>query len=60
MDISIDDEKTMLVELKSYVRPSEAIIFKKNTQLHKEVERKEPSKLIMVTPYAEDKVIVFS
>lgn len=57
IDIAVHDEKIILIEVKSYARPSDVSIFMKKAQLYKELERKEPSKLIIVTPYAEDKAL---
>ncbi|MEM3718690.1 MAG: DUF3782 domain-containing protein [Candidatus Bathyarchaeia archaeon] len=57
IDVAIHDEKIILIELKSHVRPSDVAAFKRKTQLYSEVEGKKPSRLLIITPYAEEKAI---
>ena len=57
IDVAISDEKTMLVEVKSHVRQSDVYTFKRKAELYEKLEGRKPSKLLMVTPYAEEKAL---
>jgi len=45
------------VEVKSHVRQSDVYTFKRKAELYEKLEEKKPSKLLQVTPYAEDKAL---
>jgi len=57
IDIAIKDKKLILVEVSSYVRASDIYQFKRKAELYEEKTGKKPEKLIIVTPYAEEKAI---
>jgi len=57
VDVAISDEKTILVEVKSHVRPSDVYTFKRKAELYEKLEGRKPSKLLLVTPYAEEKAL---
>ena len=57
IDVAISDEKTILVEVKSHVRPSDVYTFKREAELYEKLEGKKASKLLLVTPYAEEKAL---
>jgi hypothetical protein len=54
IDMALHDEKIVLVEVKSYVRASDVYLFKKKAEFYEETEGKKPSRLVIVTPYAEE------
>jgi len=56
LDVAISDEKVILVEVTSHVRASDVYEFKRETDLYSKVVRL-PSRLLPVTPYAEEKAI---
>ncbi|MEM2912322.1 MAG: DUF3782 domain-containing protein [Candidatus Bathyarchaeia archaeon] len=55
IDIAIHDKKIVLVEIKSHVRPSDVAAFKRKAELYSQIEGKKPSRLLIITPYAEEK-----
>lgn len=57
IDVAISDEKTLLVEIKSHARPSDVYAFKRKAEFYEKVEGKKPLKLLLVTPYAEEKAL---
>jgi len=57
IDVAIHDDKIILIEIKSYVRASDAYIFKRKSELYEKIEGKKPDKLIIITPYIEDKAV---
>jgi len=57
VDIAIKDGKLTLIEVSSHVRASDVYQFKRKAELYKEKTGREPERLIIVTPYAEEKAI---
>ncbi|MEM3827846.1 MAG: DUF3782 domain-containing protein [Conexivisphaerales archaeon] len=57
IDIAIHDQKIILMEIKSHVRPSDVVTFKRKAELYSEIEGKTPSRLLIVTPYVEEKAL---
>lgn len=57
IDVAIHDQRIILVEVKSHVRPSDVTTFKRKAELYSEIEGKEPSRLLLITPYAEEKAV---
>jgi len=55
IDIAISDGKEILIEIESYARRSDVYIFKRKAELYEKVKGKKPSKLLLATPYAEEK-----
>jgi len=53
-DVALHDEKTILIEVSSHVRASDVAAFKRKAEFYEKVTGKKPSRLLMVTPYAED------
>ena len=45
----------LLIKVKSYLRASDVFVFKRKGELYEKFEGKKPHKLMLVTPYAEDK-----
>jgi len=54
VDVALHDEKTILIEVSSHVRASDVAAFKRKAEFYEKVTGKKPSRLLMVTPYAED------
>jgi hypothetical protein len=57
IDVAVHDEKIILIEIKSHVDPSDVAAFKRKAELYSEVEGKKPSRLLIITPYAEEKAV---
>jgi len=55
VDVAVADGKVILIEISSHVRPSDVYTFKRKAELYKEKTGKEPDRLIIVTPFAEEK-----
>ncbi|MEM0376369.1 MAG: DUF3782 domain-containing protein [Thermofilum sp.] len=56
IDVAVHDERIILVEIKSNVRASDVYTFKRKAELYEELEGRKPSRLVLVTPYAEEAV----
>lgn len=57
VDVAIHDERLILMEVKSHVRASDIYIFRRVAEFYEKVEGRKPARLIMVTPYADEKAI---
>jgi len=57
VDVTISDGKLILVEVSSHVRPSDISVFRKKAELYSEKTGKKPDRLLMVTPYIEDRAV---
>jgi len=55
VDVAVVDGKVILIEISSHVRPSDVYTFKRKAELYKEKTGREPDRLIIVTPFAEEK-----
>ncbi len=55
IDVAIHDGKVILIEIASHVRRSDVITFKRKADLYEKVTGKRPERLLIVTPYAEEK-----
>jgi len=55
IDVAIVDKKIILIEISSHVRASDIYIFKRKAELYKEKTGREPDRLIIITPYADEK-----
>ncbi|MEM3891721.1 MAG: DUF3782 domain-containing protein [Nitrososphaerales archaeon] len=53
VDVAVHDTKTILVEVKSHVGKADVFIFKRRAEFYERVEGRKPTRLIMVTPYAD-------
>ncbi|MEM2424565.1 MAG: DUF3782 domain-containing protein [Candidatus Bathyarchaeia archaeon] len=54
IDVAIHDEKTVLIEIKSHVDREDVYSFRRKCEFYKIVEGKEPTRLMIVTPYADE------
>jgi len=57
IDVAVVNGKTILVEISSHVRASDVYIFKRKAELYREKTGKVPDRLIIVTPYADEKAL---
>ncbi|MBS7640650.1 DUF3782 domain-containing protein [Candidatus Bathyarchaeota archaeon] len=57
VDIAVHDEKIILVEVKSHVGRPDVSTFKRKAEFYERVEGKKPSRLIIVTPYADENAL---
>jgi len=57
IDVAIKDEKLILIEVASHVKTSDVYEFKRKAELYEKVTGKRPDRLLIVTPYAEQKAI---
>jgi len=55
VDVTIVNEKVILIEVSSHVRASDVYQFKRKAELYKEKTGREPDRLIIITPYADGK-----
>jgi len=54
IDVAIHDGKAVLVEVKAHVNASDVYAFRRKAELYEKKAGERPSRLLMVTPYAED------
>ena len=57
VDVAIHNKKIVLVEVKSHIRASDVYTFKRKAELYMKLTGKKPDKLLIVTPYTEDKAL---
>jgi len=57
IDITIKDEKLILIEVSSHVRASDVYQFKRKAELYAEKTGRKPERLLIVTPFIEEKAI---
>ena len=53
VDVAVRDGRPVLVEVKSHVGRADVYSFRRKAEFYEKVEGKKPSRLLMVTPYAE-------
>ena len=57
VDVAVRDGRVVLVEVKSHVGRADVYSFKRKAEFYERVEGKKPSRLLMVTPYAEEEAL---
>ena len=57
IDVALSDEKTILVEIKSQTTAPDVYMLKRKAEFYEKSEKRKPSKIIIVTPYAEEKAL---
>ena len=57
VDVTVRDEKLILIEVSSHVRASDVLQFKRKAQLYREKTVRKPDKLIIVTPYPDERAV---
>jgi len=57
VDVAVKDGKVILIEITSHARASDVILFKRKAELYAEKEGRRPDRLIIVTPYVDEKAV---
>ena len=57
IDVTISDGKLILIEVSSHVRASDILQFKRKAELYEKLTGRRPDRLIMVTPYVDEKAL---
>ncbi|MEN2975428.1 MAG: DUF3782 domain-containing protein [Candidatus Caldarchaeales archaeon] len=57
IDVTVIDGKLVLVEISSHVKSSDIFAFKRKGELYEERTGKRPDRLIIVTPYIDEKAL---
>ncbi|KYH42210.1 MAG: hypothetical protein AYL33_003540 [Candidatus Bathyarchaeota archaeon B63] len=57
VDVAVRNEKIMLIEVKAHVDASDLYSFKRKAELYEMKTGRKPSRLLVVTPYIEDRAI---
>ena len=57
VDVTVSDEKLILIEVSSHVRASDVLQFKKKAELYEGKTGRRPDRLIIVTPYIDEKAL---
>jgi hypothetical protein len=55
--VTISDEKLILIEVSSHVRASDILQFKRKAELYEKKTGRRPDRLIIVTPYIDEKAL---
>jgi len=51
--VALRDEKVILVEIKSHIGRADVYVFKRKAEFYAKMEGRKPSRLLMITPYAD-------
>ncbi|MEM2593506.1 MAG: DUF3782 domain-containing protein, partial [Candidatus Bathyarchaeia archaeon] len=57
VDVAIMDEKVILIEVASHVKASDVYQFKRKAELYMEKTGRRPDRLLIVTPYIDEKAL---
>jgi len=57
VDIAVKDNKILLIEIASHIKTSDVYEFKRKAELYKKKAGKKPNRLLIVTPYVEEKAL---
>ena len=57
VDVAVSDKKLILIEVSSHVRASDVLQFKKKAELYEGKSGRRPDRLIIVTPYIDEKAL---
>ena len=57
VDITVRDEKLILVEVSSHVRASDIFQFRRKAELYQKKTGRKPDRLLVVTPYMDEKAV---
>lgn len=57
VDIAIKDERIVLIEISSHVRSPDIIQFKRKAEIYYEKTGRKPDRLLIITPYIEEKAL---
>jgi len=57
VDVTVSDGKLILIEVSSHVRASDVLQFRRKAELYERVTGRKPDRLIIVTPYIDEKAL---
>jgi hypothetical protein len=57
LDVAVKDGKTMLIEVSSHIKASDIPIFRRKAEFYEKITGVKAERLIIVTPYADDKAL---
>ncbi|MEM2740339.1 MAG: DUF3782 domain-containing protein, partial [Candidatus Bathyarchaeia archaeon] len=57
IDVAVYDEKIVLIEVKSHIDKEDVYYFKRKTEFYRIQEGREPERLVIVTPYADEEAL---
>jgi len=57
VDVAVKDEKIILIEVSSHIRASDVFQFKRKAELYQMKTGRKPDRLLIVTPYADEKAL---
>jgi len=57
VDVAVSDGKLILIEVSSHVRASDVLQFRRKAELYERVTGRRPDRLIIVTPYIDEKAL---
>jgi len=57
VDIAVSDGKLILIEVSSHVKASDVLQFKRKAELYEKMTGRKPDRLIIVTPYIDEKAL---
>ena len=60
VDVAMHDDRVILVEVKSHVGRADVYIFKRRAELYEKSVGRRPSRLVMVTPYADEDAVALA
>ncbi|MGC9067839.1 MAG: DUF3782 domain-containing protein, partial [Thermoprotei archaeon] len=60
VDVAVHDQEVILIEVTSHARRSDVVLFKRKAAFYERRTGRKPSRLIIVTPYADDDAIDLS
>jgi len=55
VDVAVSNEKLILIEVSSHVRASDVLQFRRKAELYERMTGRRPDRLIIVTPYIDEK-----
>jgi len=57
VDVTVSDGKLILIEVSSHVRASDVLQFRRKAELYEKMTGRKPDRLIIVTPYIDEKAL---
>lgn len=57
IDVVVKDSRLILIEVSSHIKPSDVYEFKRKAEFYRKKTGKEPNRLIMVSPFVEDRAL---
>ncbi len=57
VDVAVKDGRVLLIEITAHARPSDVYEFRRKAELYQRATGRRPSRLILVTPYAEESAV---